>query len=101
MRITMNYLNENNKMETVDVLGYVNGCSEYCEVYTEEKGQFIVPTKDLYSISGNNHVVTYGSGYAVKDNSGRIVSEYKPFENIDELSSNADIHSVLDRIINN
>lgn len=52
MNTRMNYLNRNNEIEEVNVLGYAKTSSNwydanYCECWTEDKGNFIVPITRL------------------------------------------------------
>lgn len=54
MRKTMIYLNKNNDIEIVDVLGYVYDRTDYCEVYTEEKGHFIIPDNRLFILNNED-----------------------------------------------
>jgi len=103
MRFEMNYLNKNNEMEKVDVLGYPSDSgwftADYCECWTEDRGYFIVPVSRLYTIGAEKeHIFSNGSGYVVKDESGEIIQEYSFYDIVEQLSSH-DIGEVLDKII--
>lgn len=108
MRIEMNYLNKNNEMEKVDCLGFAEGgrVRDYCVCYTEDRGEFIVPTKNLFAITKEKnendvrHIQTYEDGYCIKDNSGRIEKIVTTKTFFDWCSEQDDIDEILDRIIN-
>lgn len=108
MRIEMNYLNKNNEMEKVDVLGFAEGgrVRDYCVAYTEDRGEFIVPTKNLFVITKEKndkpirHIQTYQDGYCIKDNSGNVEKIVTTKTFLDWCSKQDDIGEILDRIIN-
>ncbi len=110
MNITMNYLNENNEMEEVSVLGYFGDSGftsrDYCECWSETRGHFAAPIQKLYSISNKKnekcvgHIFTYEDGYCIKDNTGRIVSTHTTKDLLDWCSEQENIGEILDRIIN-
>lgn len=105
MRIEMNYLNDDNVMEKVDILGFVDSSRKYCEAYKEDIGYLIVPTDRLYPIREYNkcigYIFAYEDGYCVKDKTGKMLSTYTTSEALlDWCSEQENIGEILDRIIN-